>query len=269
LHGDRQWGSQQPLDLMRGSLQDWLTSATSQHSPNPRRGEVEGLLGPTWDGSTAAGKYQTTESAAAIHTLSDPWIAASVEAWFRGQSTDTSATEETGDPFPRMDAADFLAFGKDATALPEFELLDLLDLFDRSSVGSIGFDEFLMVVTLLAAAEARAVPNFINSHVKALYQMLSRPGSGGPTTTSIIQLCAAVGLSNQLVEPKLEAGQLEMHRVVSEESDFARLLFNCCTELEPKNHTDQALATGLTMAASEETGRPAGNSCGDCGCAVS
>jgi hypothetical protein len=215
-----------------------------------------------------------------------------------GDGADGRRSPEAGggtgdDPPPRMDDLGFVDFGQEATAMTEVDLLDLFDLFDRHSVGSIGLEEFLVVLQLLAAVESGAYSRFASRHARSLSLMLCRAGVGGPSPFALMQLCALVGVGADSVERHLELSQHPPQQPISDEGQFGRLLFAVFAARERQvaaaagggaegagAPSSQAAVAGTTLwggdAAAAAGGgggggarKSAASRCGDCGCVVS
>ncbi len=223
----------------RVHVRRWLRGIVSRHSPVRPSPYVDDhgeplLISAAWDEASTREKAGSSDLPLdSIETLSQPWARQSIEGWYR-------AHNEPGDDAPRdgalpmMDEERFLTFGKQATSLSELELLDLLDLFDRESVGEIGFEYFVVVMGFLLAVETGTFAPFITQHVAALHEMLTRPCSSGPTPTAVIQLGTLAGLGDRAVEQSLAQLQMSIAEPIASHGDFGRLLFATLGAANPR-----------------------------------
>jgi hypothetical protein len=232
----------------RVHVRRWLRGIVSRHSPTRPPSQANGeplLISAAWDEGSTAAAPATDLPLASLETLSKPWARQSIEGWYRAHGEPGGGGGSGGGnlapvagaeapPPPPMGEERFLTFGKQATSLSELELLDLLDLFDRDSAGEIGFEEFIVVLGFLLAVETRAFAPFITEHIAALHEMLSRPGSAGPTPTAAIQLGVLAGLAGRAVEQSLAQLQLPLSAPIASQGDFGRLLFATLGAIKPE-----------------------------------
>ena len=222
-------------------VRQWLRGIVSRHSPArapPPHAEGEPLIIPEPADAGAAAAPRPDLPVETLEALSQPWSVLSIEGWYRAHTAAAASGGGGGAPAPAplqpMDEERFLTFGKQASSLSEVELLDLLDLFDRDSVGEIGFDEFFIVLSFLFAVETQRFAPLLSQHMPSLHEMLRRPGAPGPTPAAALQLCTLAGVEGQVAERCLAQLRLPFAAPIANRSDFGRLLFAAlATQPEP------------------------------------
>jgi len=222
-------------------VRQWLRGIVSRHSPAraPPHAEGEPLIIPEPADAGAGAAPRPDLPVETLEALSQPWSVLSIEGWYRAHTTPRAAAAGAGGapapaPLQPMDEERFLTFGKQASSLSEVELLDLLDLFDRDSVGEIGFDEFFIVLSFLFAVETQRFAPLLSQHMPSLHEMLRRPGAPGPTPAAALQLCTLAGVEGQAAERCLARLRLPFAAPIANRSDFGRFLFAAlATQPEP------------------------------------
>lgn len=94
----------------------------------------------------------------------------------------TNATSP-GNTFNESQFSHFMARLTDFT---EYETLDIFDLFDKDESGYIGFDEFFLIISLLAARESGQCTKFLYKHGRAMFDLISASSSTSYSGTSIL-----------------------------------------------------------------------------------
>jgi len=92
-------------------------------------------------------------------------------------------------PQGTFDENQFLFHMRLLTYFRDHDLLDIFDLFDKDDSGSIGFEEFFLLLALLAARESGRSTQFLFMHGKKLFEIVSR---GAPKIS--FQVFARIGL---------------------------------------------------------------------------
>jgi len=72
------------------------------------------------------------------------------------------------------------------TDFNEFESLDIFDIFDKDETGYIGFEEFFLLIALLAARESGQCTKFLYKHGRAMFDLIASSSSTSYTGTSIL-----------------------------------------------------------------------------------
>eukprot|EP00026_Physarum_polycephalum_P011078 Phypoly_transcript_11274.p1 GENE.Phypoly_transcript_11274~~Phypoly_transcript_11274.p1 ORF type:complete len:218 (+),score=46.53 Phypoly_transcript_11274:77-655(+) len=90
-------------------------------------------------------------------------------------------------PGNTFNESQFSQFMGRLTDFNEHESLDIFDLFDKEETGLIGFDEFFLIIALLAARESGQCTKFLYKHGKAIFDLLSSsPSTSYSGTTMLI-----------------------------------------------------------------------------------
>eukprot|EP01112_Ceratiomyxa_fruticulosa_P013901 TRINITY_DN3940_c0_g1_i1.p2 TRINITY_DN3940_c0_g1~~TRINITY_DN3940_c0_g1_i1.p2 ORF type:complete len:338 (-),score=65.36 TRINITY_DN3940_c0_g1_i1:13-1026(-) len=104
--------------------------------------------------------------------------------WFRAVAKGSPNYQANAPPF--LDEALFL---KVMTVLTmddtgDDDILEIFDLLDRNNLGRIGFDEFFLIISLLAAKESGQCTKFLFQHGKAIFTLLSCPNAMFSSTSN-------------------------------------------------------------------------------------
>jgi len=117
-----------------------------------------------------------------------------VRKWFQLQSSNSSQT---------IDENQFLMHFRKLTSFKDHEILDLFDTFDKDDSGKTGFDEFFLLISLLAARECCRTTQFLHLHGEALFSVLSK-GSPQISFERFARIGFVVGVPEHMILQRLK-----------------------------------------------------------------
>mmetsp|Transcript_33840 Transcript_33840/g.46311 ORF Transcript_33840/g.46311 Transcript_33840/m.46311 type:complete len:232 (+) Transcript_33840:2-697(+) len=74
-----------------------------------------------------------------------------------------------------MSENQFLTFMRSLTDFRDHEIIEIFDIFDYDSVGGISFDEYFLIVSMMAAINCAVCTQFLFLHGKQMFEMLLDP----------------------------------------------------------------------------------------------
>ncbi|KAL6051746.1 EF-hand calcium-binding domain-containing protein 9 [Balamuthia mandrillaris] len=89
--------------------------------------------------------------------------------WFRGKC---HAEEEDHGARIAMNENQFINFLRKLTDFNDYEILEILDIFDKHQNGSIAFEEFFLILSMLSAREFGQATQFLYLHGRQVFEIL-------------------------------------------------------------------------------------------------
>lgn len=168
--------------------------------------------------------------------------------WFEENST-CSVVEET--PVYSFSENQFINFMRELTDHGDYEILEIFDMFDTEDTGSIGFNHFYLIFSLLLARESGQCTQFLYQHGRMMFDIMSDRNSQTLTFEQFARLGFILGISEQHILHSLKEFTLDLFDSFSFE-DFLMYYFVILDNLDKGRKPPESTVSAQALKADKK-----------------